>query len=135
LAEALVRPYLSPDQHTADLRVDVRPVGPARTRIIASGELDAAADAQLAPAVRACLHEQEARDIEVDLAGVTFLDSAGIRCLLTCWNQADLAGCRMRLSNPDPMVRRILEITGLLEMFDLDGDMPPAASTGGMSQR
>jgi anti-anti-sigma factor len=135
LAEALVHPHLFPDQHAADLRVDVQSVGPAQTRITASGELDASADARLTSVVRACLHDQDARDIDVDLTGVTFLDSAGIRCLLTCWNQADLAGCRMRLSNPDPLVRRVLEITGLLEMFGLDGDMPPAASTGGTSLR
>jgi anti-anti-sigma factor len=117
-----VRPYSSLDQYASDravLRADVHIVAPAQARITASGELEASTSAHLENVVRGCLHEQNARAIEVDVAGVTFLDSAGIKGLLACHRRAHEAGCVFRLTNPTPLVRRVVEITGLLEIFGL----------------
>ena len=117
-----MRPYSSLDQYASDravLRADVHIVAPAQARITASGELEASTSAHLENVVRGCLHEQNARAIEVDVAGVTFLDSAGIKGLLACHRRAHEAGCVFRLSKPTPLVRRVVEITGLLEIFGL----------------
>jgi len=117
-----VTPYSSLEQYASDravLRADVHLVAPAQILITATGELDASTSAHLEEVVRGCLRERDARGIEVDLAGVTFLDSAGIQGLLTCRRHAHEAGCRLRLSNPAPLVRRVVEITGLLEIFGL----------------
>ena len=117
-----MRPYSSLDQYASDravLRADVHIVAPAQARITASGELEASTSAHLENVVRGCLHEQNARAIEVDVAGVTFLDSAGIKGLLACHRRAHEAGCVFRLTNPTPLVRRVVEITGLLEIFGL----------------
>jgi anti-anti-sigma factor len=88
-----------------------------RTRIIASGDLDSSSS--IRSAIRGHLREQPAGEIEVDLTGVTFLDSGGIRILLNCLDEAEQAGCRFCLINPNPLVRRVLEITGLLDVFAL----------------
>jgi anti-anti-sigma factor len=51
----------------------------------------------------------------VDLGGVEFLDSAGIRALLDCDNAAARFGGRVVVHNARGAVRRCLEVTGVLE--------------------
>ena len=64
--------------------------------------------------------------ITVDLGALTFLDSTGLRVL--CQAKRELGdGGRIVLLNAAPSVRRILEITGLIGVFDLDDD--PASLT------
>jgi len=48
---------------------------------------------------------------------VTFLDCAGIGALVGVHNAAVHAGCQMRVSHPQPFVRRVLDLTGLLDVF------------------
>ncbi len=65
-------------------------------------------------------HHQPSR-IEMDFHGVNFLDSAGIRVLLLCEADARQVGCRITLTDPQPPVRQVLRMTGLLEHFGLAG--------------
>jgi anti-sigma B factor antagonist len=81
------------------------------------GELDMSTAADLRQAVAEALR-MEPPDVELDLAGVSFADSAGIRCLLMCRAAAERAGSRIRLSHPRPEVHRVLELTGALAIFD-----------------
>jgi anti-anti-sigma factor len=69
---------------------------------------------------------RRASRIEIDLSGVTFLDSAGIRMLLMCHADAARADCELALVDPHPRVYRVLQITGLLDHFHLTPE--PAGS-------
>jgi anti-anti-sigma factor len=76
--------------------------------VVASGELDLAG----APAFFACLQDADragSGPIWIDMAEVTFLDSAGLGVL------ARLAGSGVALviRNPSPIARRMLDIGGL----------------------
>jgi hypothetical protein len=51
------------------------------------------------------------------LAGVTFLDCTGISAIVAVGKSAVRAGRGMRISNPQPVVRRVLDVTGLLGVF------------------
>ncbi len=53
----------------------------------------------------------------VDLSGVGFIDSSGIRELLTARLAAENAGGELTLLNPSPSCRRVLEVSGVLTEF------------------
>ena len=55
----------------------------------------------------------------MDLSGVSFLDSSGIRALLLCHADAEQASCRMTITDAHRMVYQVLEITCLLDHFGL----------------
>ena len=51
--------------------------------------------------------------VVLDLAGVTFIDSAGLRSLIRAQRLAEDAGGGLDLRNLRPSAQRILDITGL----------------------
>jgi anti-anti-sigma factor len=59
----------------------------------------------------------------VDLAGVTFLDSAGLSALLSLRTQAERAGAQLGLVCPDPGLVRLFRFTGLRPLFLFGGDL------------
>ena len=105
--------------HEHSLFVDARNTGDARSaRLIVSGDLDDLNAGTLAHGVlKALLHRPATLDL--DVSGLTFLDTGGIRALLQCHTDAAQAGCRLTLTDPHPNVRRVLEIVGLLDQFGL----------------
>jgi anti-sigma B factor antagonist len=82
------------------------------------GEIDAFTSADLAEAFG---HVPAVADgvIEVDVAGVTFIDSSGLRVLIGLTDRVATAGGRVALRNPSGPVSKILEITGLESTFGL----------------
>ena len=93
----------------------VRRNGTSTVRV--EGELDIAN----APVLDAVLAEAErgARELLLDLGGVSFVDSTGLRSLLLARRRASAAGRDLRLRNLPPGVERVLEVTGLRTMFGL----------------
>lgn len=77
-----------------------------------SGEIDIAT----ADAVEACLAEN--RDTILDLTEVTFMDSTGLRTLVSVHNRLKQADNRLRIVIPDGPVERIINITGLSGALD-----------------
>ena len=59
----------------------------------------------------------------IDLAGVSFLDSAGLSALLSLRAQADRAGAQLGLVCPDPALVRLFRYTDLHPMFVFGGDL------------
>jgi anti-sigma B factor antagonist/stage II sporulation protein AA (anti-sigma F factor antagonist) len=91
-------------------------VGPAlMVRLI--GELDISSADVVAAAVVARAGGCDA--ISVEMSGVSFCDSFGIRCLLTIQAHARQQGQRFEVVRPVPIVRRILEVTGRLADLDV----------------
>ncbi|MEY9988177.1 anti-anti-sigma factor [Streptomyces sp. V4I8] len=73
-----------------------------------SGELDTGTAPQLA----AALGPLKERHCELDLAWVSFMDSAGLVALLAHQRRARAAWGSLRLVDSSPAVRRILTLTG-----------------------
>jgi len=84
-------------------------------RVVADGELDAASAATLAGA----LDEATASgtSIALDLSGVTFIDSSGLRVIAAEVQRADAAGTPFAVSAASDAVRRIFEMTGLTSLL------------------
>jgi anti-anti-sigma factor len=104
-----------------DLRIDADTAPPGMTL---SGELDAVNAEALRSAVADVLRRHRPERIDMDMRGVSFLDSAGIRALLMCQADAQQARCRITLTRPRAGVHRVLEVTGLLDHFGLQAQRP-----------
>jgi anti-sigma B factor antagonist len=123
--------HLQPEAPMTALPIDIDPTridvhaatSSAGSTVVVSGEVDSAT----APGLRNCLVEVIGRPgtapVEVDLRGVTFLDSAGLSALATAHRAAAAAGrvLRMRCGTARAVVRP-LQITGLWTLFTIVED-------------
>ena len=104
------------------LLVDVQEGGAgADVRIAVFGDLDRDGASPLERAVIHVLRERRPARLEIDLAGVPFLDAGGVRVLLQCRADARQLDCRLTLTDVRPVAYRVLEIVGLLEHFGVAG--------------
>ena len=55
--------------------------------------------------------------VVLDLTGVTFMDSTGLKVLLSVQRRAELAGGSFGVAGPSRSVRKILALTGLDQTF------------------
>jgi anti-anti-sigma factor len=92
------------------------------------GEIDMASAKQLVRDVEAAVHSAAPADVELDLAGVTFIDSSGISALLLSRRAAFAAGCSFRISNVPPLVARTLHLAGVTAVLEM-GDEPHSKPT------
>lgn len=83
------------------------------------GELDAYTAPTLEERIGALLTE-ERFEVVLDLSETTFVDSSGLRAILTAQRRLRESGGNMRLRRPSEPVRRLLDITGLTEHFASD---------------
>lgn len=77
-----------------------------------SGELDLVTAEPFRREVRAALAEEPAL-LEIDLTDVSFLDSSGIAVLASALRAQRERAAVMHVVNPQPIVRRALELVGL----------------------
>ena len=90
-----------------DVTLGVRP-GDDGTVVAVSGEVDVCTEAPLQQALLRIMREHGAR-LLLDVSGVSFMDCAGLRALLTTRRRAELRGGLMRLIAVSRAVRRIIE--------------------------
>jgi len=91
----------------------VRP-GDGGTIVAISGEVDVCTEALL-PIIR-----ERGPRLMLDVSGVSFMDCAGLRALLTTRRRAELRGGFMRLIAVSRAVRRIIELTGPREALAVE---------------
>ena len=87
-----------------------------RTVVSVRGEIDAATCDELASALTAATRSETG--LEIDVSGVTFIDSSGLRTLVLA--QQHLGDARkLVVRGPDATFKRLLGITGLDEVFEI----------------
>jgi anti-sigma B factor antagonist len=69
---------------------------------------------------------REAGALEVDLSGVTEIDSAGVQLLMMLRSAARERACEVRLAGPSPAVREVFDLLDLTAWFD--GPVPEAST-------
>jgi anti-sigma B factor antagonist len=94
-------------------------------RIEVSGDLDLATAPRFGEAVAAAC-EHGARLIRLDLSGVTFLDSSGLRAILDASNGIEMAGGHLVCTGLSGAARRVLELTGVLDSLRRGAEPEPA---------
>ncbi len=60
-----------------------------------------------------------ADEVVLDMAGVTFVDSSGLRVLIDAHQRAAHAGRTLVLDEPSTVVRRLLDISGLEDLLEV----------------
>ena len=85
--------------------------------IFLSGNIDYSTQEEIRTANQQALSNKKVREIHVNFAGVTFLDSSAIRALIILQKEADAAGKSLILLNCDGNTRDIFEIGGFDRMF------------------
>ncbi len=79
------------------------------------GEVDMDTAGQLVDAIG-----DVAGNAVVDLSGVTFMDSTGIHSLVRAHEALRERGDDLILRNPSPSVRRVLELTSVIDLFTVE---------------
>lgn len=99
-----------------DLTVDA---GPAST-IALVGELDPATAPQLDDEIERLLADEGVQRLVLDLSGLTFLDSSGLRVFVTAREALTARGGELALRSPSANAQRLLDITGLGEIIAVE---------------
>ena len=89
---------------------------------LVSGEIDASNCADLAAAL-ADVPDVTRGPLELDLVGVTFIDSSALRVFLALAERVSKAGGSVAVSNPTGPVARLLRMCDLESTFGLDGQL------------
>jgi anti-sigma B factor antagonist len=101
-------------------RVEASSSGVRRVDLI--GELDLAASPELSSVLDG--YVAAGGDLTVDLSGVTFLDSTALSVLVRARTRLSSAGSRLIVSDPSPVVVRILHLAGLVGLFVVERAEP-----------
>lgn len=97
--------------------MEIRRSGEGRTvSVTVSGKMDAYWSDALSRELEGCVTEG-AREIELDLAGVSFVSSAGLRVLLIYLKQMKTIKGALRIVNPSEKVRSIFDLSGLTHLL------------------
>ena len=83
-----------------------------------AGEIDMASADEFRDRLLECL--QRSDSVEVDLGGVTFIDSSGLAALVRLRTEAEILGKDVALVSVSTSTARILELTGLQGLFDAE---------------
>ncbi len=83
-------------------------------------------------ALREAVHEAleaGARNLLVDLGGVTTIDSSGIGELVSAYTSVSNRGGKLKLTNLPPKVTDILQITQLISVFEVHDNLEEALAS------
>ena len=89
-------------------------------RVRVTGELDLCREKDLRSAVSAVLDARDVGSLVLDVRGVQFLDSSGLRALLVCRDRTQEAGAEFRLAVAPGPVSRLLAVAGVQGWFDYE---------------
>jgi anti-anti-sigma factor len=95
-----------------DLGLDYELRG-ATAEVALTGDLDMAAAFKLEPAIERVVSDHEVDKLVMDLAGIEFIDSAGLGSLLSAHQRLSDLGIRPEIRRPSPAVARVLDATGM----------------------
>ena len=91
-----------------------------RPALVVSGEIDLAVAARFAQELESLVGDTQGNGV-VDLSGVGFIDSSGVRELLKA---KKAAGGELSLLTPSPSARHVLEISGVWSEFTVLEALP-----------
>src|SRR4051794_33924187 len=94
-----------------DLRVDCEVHGTS-AEVALNGDLDMAAAFRLEPTIDRLGSENSVCELVIDLAGVNFIDSAGLGSLLSTQQRLHDLGVDAKVRRPSEAVERVLDVSG-----------------------
>ncbi|MGH3916669.1 MAG: STAS domain-containing protein [Pseudonocardiaceae bacterium] len=85
--------------------------------VVVAGEVDLLTAPRLRQTILDLLAEEPPRGVRIDLAEVGLLDSTGVFVLIDTYKRAQIRGVTLIVERPQRIVRRVLEICGLLDIL------------------
>jgi anti-sigma B factor antagonist len=104
---------LGPGTPTMDITV-----GDERATVKPAGEIDLATARDVQERATQLLH-RPIDHLTFDMREVVMVDSVGLATLLRVAQQAEAADCAFTLLNPSPLLRRVLHVTGLSRVLNV----------------
>lgn len=83
-----------------------------------TGEIDIATAPEIVDVARRCL-DRGHREVVIDASQITFMDSQGLRALITAEQTVRMAGGSLRVRRPSRQVRRLLELSQIHELIPI----------------
>jgi len=102
-------------------------VGSDALRVRVSGEVDMSVAGELGRVLDVLPPNDH---VVVDFADVTFCDASGIRAVIELRNHQAAAGHTLSLVNTVAGVRRVFELTGLVDFLDMPDAAPASTKRG-----
>lgn len=102
------------------MEMQVTAISQVSARIVLTGRLDLAGSAKIDLPFNAAAGSN--RNILVDMSGVTFVASIGIRTLVLGAKTVQRRGGRLLLVSPQAEVEQVLEMTGVLDLLPIMRD-------------
>jgi anti-anti-sigma factor len=93
-----------------------RTVVDGRGRVAVVGELDAFS----APELRSSIDQIDGGDVELDLGGVSFIDSSGLATVVEAHQRLEATGRRLVIIRRSDVVQRLLDLSGLSSRLHLE---------------
>jgi anti-anti-sigma factor len=119
-----------PTTSAPQLEITLGRSSPTTTQATIVGEIELATVPLLLERLTGAMHDETLDLLDIDLTEVKFLDCAGIGALVGVYNTAVQSGRHMQLTHPQPFVRHILDLTGLLRVLTAELNEPePIAVT------
>lgn len=109
-----------PDHAERRSQLEIVALPGAQTTLSLVGEVDPATAPALADRLAELAADATVSSVVLDLAGVTFLDSSGLRVLVTGREAIRAADGELALRAPNRNVRRVLEVTGLSDLITVE---------------
>jgi stage II sporulation protein AA (anti-sigma F factor antagonist) len=106
--------------------VVTRGVEGTRIRVDVTGDMDLGSAAPIREALDGLLTRHPDKDLVINLAGVTFIDSAGLAVLLGRYRRLEARGARLILVGASAPVHGILQVAGLTHLVRSSGTEPAA---------
>jgi anti-sigma B factor antagonist len=96
-------------------------------RVSLAGELDLSSALTFDEELRRIEDDAEEQTLVLDLADLKFMDSTGLRLIVSAHQRAVRAGRRLAIEHASNAIRRILRLTGMLERLDVVEAAPETA--------
>jgi anti-anti-sigma factor len=116
-------PQIGGEDVAVPVAIHLEPMHDGWVRVRVEGELALNSSSTLERAVESELTAHS--HVLLDLSGIDFIDSAGLRAMTALVRSAKATGCQLRLSTElPPHARRLMEIVGLLPFVPIGIDDP-----------
>ena len=90
------------------------------------GEIDVSNVDEFGRRVAECLHPS-CQVLIMDMAGLTFIDSSGLRVIVDALKRMRERDGKLLIENPPAILQRIVEVSGLTEFLGMTGGDPGSA--------
>ena len=111
---------MTTDDSQGPLEVEVAETAPDECLLVLRGELDPHTAPLLRDQIDRATAEGSIRTLVLDVGGLRFIDSSGLRVIISAHKEMTARSGRLVLRAPTDTTRRLLDITGLADHITVD---------------